>query len=72
MSGDSAKQEPIEKESPETAGKAIEGTGFGAKVKIPWVWAQYVGPYMKWPIIAFSAGLFALMVLWGVSMLVKK
>lgn len=59
-------------ESSEPAGKAIEVTGFGAGVKIPWAWAVFVGPYMKWPTIAFSAGLFVVMVFYAISLVLKK
>lgn len=40
----------------------IQAEGFGVKVRIPkWV-APYIGPSMKWAVIAASAGFFVYMV----------
>ncbi len=82
MSGDPATQhdetekpekpDALTEEKSDPSAKAIEGSGFGTKVKIPWAWAVFVGPYMKWPIIAFSAGLFVMMVFYAVSLVIKK
>jgi hypothetical protein len=79
MSGDPATQhdetekpDALTEEKSDPSAKAIEGSSFGTKVKIPWAWAVFVGPYMKWPIIAFSAGLFVMMVFYAISLVVKK
>ena len=82
MSGDPATQhdqhdeaekpDALTEEKSDSSAKAIEGTGWGARVKIPWAWAAFVGPYMKYPIIAFSAGLLAIMVFYAISLVIKK
>lgn len=53
-------------EQPKSDDKENEGDiraeGFGFKVRIPkWV-APYIGPSLKWFVIALSAGLFVYMV----------
>ena len=42
-----------------------------SKVSIPKWAGAYVGPYLKWPIIAFSGGLIFYMVCAGIKMVIK-
>lgn len=49
----------------------LEAGGFGAKVSIPqWVGA-YIGPYLKWFVIAISAGFFVVLVCYGLRLVIK-
>ena len=48
----------------------IRAEGFGVKVRIPkWV-APYIGPSMKWAVIAGSAGFFVYMVGYAIRMVI--
>ena len=50
---------------------AIEGSGFGGKIRIPAIWAGSVGPYLKWPVIAISAGFFIVLLCYGIRLVIK-
>lgn len=47
---------------------AIEAGALGAHVRIPSAWSISVGPFLKWPILAVSAGLFIVLVCYGISL----
>lgn len=50
---------------------AIEISVLGANLRIPKAWTVSVGPYIKWSIIGFSAGMFFIMVCYGLKLVLK-
>ncbi len=50
---------------------ALETSGFGAKIRVPNVWAPSVGPLLKWPLIAFSISMIILAIFLGLSWVMK-
>jgi hypothetical protein len=51
--------------------ESLEASALGGKISIPAKWGQYIGPYLKWPIMAFAGGLIFYMVCAGIKMVIK-
>lgn len=50
---------------------ALLFSALGSRVRIPAAWAAWVGPWLKWSILAVSAGLFIVLTCYGVSLVIK-
>jgi hypothetical protein len=50
---------------------ALEGSALGGRIRIPAAWAGSIGPYLKWPVIAISAGLFVVLVCYGIRLVIQ-